>query len=663
MIKKILLTILALAVTVTPTPLFAKAPPPTDETILTQIPKESSIEEELSLMALYFTEAELQVVEAPTRYPKPITQVAENVTIITRQEIERMNAHSLYEVFDRVPGVFTYYAPPEFNSMARMTLQGSRAEHVLVLLDGTRLNSFSTGEGDLITIPVQIVDRIEIIKGPASSSWGSAMGGVIHIFTKDAGRDTTPSGQAGVSYGEADSYEYWGDVNGKAGNIGYYLYAGRQDSDGLRYDRFLERDSVYSKLHVDLPQKYALDMSFGYSDPFFRYGDFPRSDVSADQVYRTTFTTANLTAPITDSFGINLGVRHFTFDWTQNQYFLAGGVVGWMAGAVKDDLYSSTNWQEDTTNIVLHATWKHGRQTVALGGELNRTTQVKETVWGTFIVDKGWGYPPREVVPTVSQETQAVYLNDTIRLGKLTVTPGIRYDYHSRAEEQVSPSIGATYMFSDHTLVRANYARGFLDPLLSYLAINDLSQTANPDLKPEKVESYQIGVETVAMKYLRAKATLFQHNVKDEWRDDSPWVNAQKSRRQGGEIEIETIPVHGFSASANTSYVHFDPRDGRENDSSTAANLILAYEGFDSVRAELSGHYVWWDFEHHVQNRVSVYDDPLWDLRLTKSWLPKWGKKIKGFLTVRNIFNGSQYNDRNYKNPERWIEGGVTFTY
>ena len=653
MIKKILLTILALAVTVTPTTLLAKAPPSKDETILTQIPKESSFEEELSLMALYFTEAELQVIEAPTRYPKPITQVAENVTIITREEIERMNAHSLYEVLDRVPGVFTFYSPPEFNSMGRLSLQGSRPEHVLVLVDGTRQNSFSIGEGLLIDIPVQIIDRIEIIKGPASSSWGSAMGGVINIFTKDAGRETRPSGQAGASYSEWNAHEYWGDVNGRAGNIGYYLYAGRQDSDGLRYDRFLERDSVYSKLHVDLPQKYALDMSFGYSDPYWRYGDFPNLGVSATQIYRTTFTTANLTAPITDSFAINLGVRYFTFDWTQERRILSG--------ATKGALQYAENWQEHTTNMILHATWVHGIQTVALGGELNRTAQAKETVYGT------WAPPPLDVAPTVSQETQAVYLNDTIRFGNLTVTPGIRYDYHSRAEEQISPSIGATYMFSDHTLVRANYARGFLDPLLSYLASNDLWIVSNPELKPEKVESYQIGVETIAAKYFRTKATLFQHNIKDEWQliNNTTWFNTRKSRRQGGEIEIETIPFYDFTMTANTSYVHFDPRDGRENDTSSTANLILAYEGLDSVRAELSGHYVWWDELYHVQttNFDHEYDDAIWDFRLTKTWVPKWGKQLKGFLTVRNIFNGSQYHDKYYKNPERWIEGGVSLMY
>ena len=132
-----------------------------------------------------------------------------------------------------------------------------------------------------------------------------------------------------------------------------------------------------------------------------------------------------------------------------------------------------------------------------------------------------------------------------------------------------------------------------------------------------------------------------------------------------GEIEIETIPVHGFTATANTSYVHFTPRDGRENDTTSTANLILAYEGFDSVRAELSGHYVWWDELYHVEttNFDHEYDDAIWDFRLTKTWVPKWGKQLKGFLTVRNIFNGSQYHDKYYKNPERWIEGGVSLMY
>jgi vitamin B12 transporter len=77
---------------------------------------------------------------------------------------------------------------------------------------------------------VGIIDRIEVIKGPASSAWGSSLGGLINIITKAAGTTRTPSGALQVSYGEAGSLDAGAHLSGKTGPLGYFLFAGRQES-------------------------------------------------------------------------------------------------------------------------------------------------------------------------------------------------------------------------------------------------------------------------------------------------------------------------------------------------------------------------------------------------------------------------------------------------
>jgi len=146
--------------------------------------------EEMQLLQLYYRTDDLVV--SPTRHLKPICQVAENVTVVTAKEIEAMNAHTVAEVLNRIPGLFISFNR-EFGTNSFIQVQGTEHYHTLVLVDGIRWNFLSDGGAETNTIPVGIIDRIEIIKGPASSSWGSSLGGVINIITKSL-KNTTAAG-------------------------------------------------------------------------------------------------------------------------------------------------------------------------------------------------------------------------------------------------------------------------------------------------------------------------------------------------------------------------------------------------------------------------------------------------------------------------------------
>ncbi len=129
---------------------------------------EDHLPPEEELLSLYFDEEEL--VETATGSPKPITQVAENVTIVTAEEIEAMHAHSLAEVLQRQSGVFVSHFGQDFLGDSSLLLLGSQRHHVLVLLDGVRINLNSNGSALTNFIPLGIIKRIEIIKGAASST-------------------------------------------------------------------------------------------------------------------------------------------------------------------------------------------------------------------------------------------------------------------------------------------------------------------------------------------------------------------------------------------------------------------------------------------------------------------------------------------------------------
>ncbi len=118
---------------------------------------------------------ETMVVTA-SRWEMPRAEVAANITVITRKELEELPASNLSEVLRYIPGV-TVEANGGLGSETAVRIQGSEFRHVTVFQDGVPLNMLATPRTDLSYIPVDTIERIEVYKGAASSAWGSALGG------------------------------------------------------------------------------------------------------------------------------------------------------------------------------------------------------------------------------------------------------------------------------------------------------------------------------------------------------------------------------------------------------------------------------------------------------------------------------------------------------
>src|SRR3989339_884580 len=107
-------------------------------------------EEEMEILRLFYKEKDL--VTSATRYPKPVSQAAENITVITAKEIEDMNAHTVAEALNRTPGLFVN-SNQDFGAASLISIQGSEPRHVLVLIDGIPWNFMSEGSAETRPIP------------------------------------------------------------------------------------------------------------------------------------------------------------------------------------------------------------------------------------------------------------------------------------------------------------------------------------------------------------------------------------------------------------------------------------------------------------------------------------------------------------------------------
>lgn len=606
-------------------------------------PSYSMTREEKNFLLMYFKPDELKVIAA-TRSLKSISRIAEDVEVVTAADIELMNAHTLPEVLSRINGVQLIVAGSGLGSDTVVNIQGSETRQVVVMLDGIRLNNLSDNIAEIGSIPVQFIDRIEVIKGPASSVWGSSLGGVINIITKGPGAKEGPDGTVQASYGERNTSDIRAEVRGKMEKFGYYFEAGNLNSDGFYPDDQLRERNLYTTLSYDLGRETDLRFKLFYNWARRGRGRFTDYHVSTGDRLENLLAGLHLRSRLTSEFRINASLDFASQNVYYSEHLLSTG----------EESYRDTS-KGKKYEAHLKVTWSRGPQTVVAGAEL-KDDSLRSSL-----------FQPDKLELTKSD----FFVNDTITLGDLTITPGVRLDDTSGTDMFVSPSLGVTYNVGHHTLLRALVARGFNDPSLTALSGTSPWFRPNPDLGRETVWSYQAGFETGVLKFLWLKVEGFRHEISDIIvasnlvPDGSVWtyVNGGRARREGVEVEMKTVPVYNLTLAAGASYIHTKDLDTGEDIRDVPTNtynVALTYDNKSSFRARLDGRYIWWNMEDYYEGH---YNSMIFDVNVMKTLYERKGLKTEVFATGHNIFDGSQYWTTPYLNARRWFEAGLRMKF
>lgn len=173
------------------------------------------------------------LVVTATRTETAKNQLAAAATVYTRQDIERLQAKTLPELLSGSTGI-DIVQTGGYGKDTNIYMRGTNPDHVLVLIDGIKVGSVTSGTTPFQFIPLDQVERVEIIRGPQSSLYGSeAIGGVIQIFTRKGGQDEKPSVTLDAGGGSYDSYRASGTVSGKWKNSWYSLGSSQFGSQGF----------------------------------------------------------------------------------------------------------------------------------------------------------------------------------------------------------------------------------------------------------------------------------------------------------------------------------------------------------------------------------------------------------------------------------------------
>ncbi len=586
----------------------------------------------------------LEVVSA-TRSTKPLSKVAENMEVITEEDIELMNAHTLADVLRTVNGIQlnVYMGSP--GTASYPFLQGSNMDEVLVVIDGIVINEIADNIALTETVPVQNIERIEVIKGPASSAWGSSLGGVINVITKSGDLNSMPSGTLAASYGEKTTYDFKGDVSGGTDKLGYYFYAGTLHTDGLLPFQQAFSNNFYTKFLYKIANNTDIKFTLLYDNASDVEGNFPVLDDefaknSSNSLLATLSLSTNLNNNLQAIFSLRTALQNINY--IRNIYS-----TGADNGSFKEE--------DRKTGGSAKLLWSLSDQKVVIGADFdNWLLKESDFVNGNHSEDK-W----------------AIFTNDTITLGKFTVTPGIRVDSSEYISNFISPSLGITYDLGHKTIFRLYAGRGFNDPTIGQLYGDSVYYRHNANLKPEEVWSYQPGLETGILEYFWLKASFFSHNIRDAitWQTLDPntytwtYVNSDRIRRQGEELELRTIPFYNLTLAAAASFIKTTDLTTGEKIMDAPTNtysVSLQYDDKKSLSALIKGYYIWYNSDSFY---LGKYNSMLFDLNIIKPLYKGKSSSVEAYFTGHNIFDGAQYPLLEYANAHRWFEGGLRYKF
>jgi len=555
-----------------------------------------------------------------SRAPKPLSQTAENVSVITAAEIEALNAHTLADVLDTIPGIqLQHLGGPGITAFT--FIQSSDFIHVQVFVDGVPITNLGSSFSDTSLIPARIIERIEIVKGAASSSWGQALGGVINVTTKSPERGRTISGTATASIGERTTADTGLELSGASDRLGYYLSGGFLGSNGLLPNTQIGSNNAHAKLTWDLPDRGLLWAVFDYNRAMMGDRFAPAFDLKARHEKRILFASLGLRYPLGERLELEVSGRH-SFNRDINSFFNISD------GAPFTPDLPAAVVREQVSGASAKLVWRGEYNLLVAGSDYNHLEEYNNS-------------SDNSTVSPFSRRVERwdIFLNDTLTLGPVSVTPGARFDHTQTSGDQFSPSLGATWLLTENTLLRAYTARGYGLPVIGF--------TNTPSVK---IWTSQVGAESTAVPYLWLKGTLFRNMT---------WgTNVEQHLAMGSELEIRTKPVHNTSMGGGWTFTETTrTSDGTEvlNVPRHTVQLSLRYDD-KTYRGVMTGRHIWWNSEPDFNGK---YFGLIWDLHLGATLLKRENSSLELFFSGHNLFNGAQFDRDIEPNTGRWFEGGM----
>lgn len=480
-----------------------------------------------------------EVVITATKIEEPIEESTSDVTIITSKDIEKMNVGLVSQVLKRVAEIHITQNGGK-GGITDVFMRGGSSQHTLVLIDGVKVQSTTTGGFDFAGIAVGDIERIEIVKGPQSTIYGSeAMAGVINIITKKPvqGAASVSLDMEGGSYG---FYRHDLSVSGGRDGIGYRLAHSYQSSDGISSARGGNERDPFDLASMSM----RVDMSFENFDLELS-GRNSYTHVALDAFDFTTM------APADDP----------DYKQREQRYLLSG----------KGKLYLADNYEQvfSVSRFTDKLSLSHPTDPF-LNANITGTTDTLEWQHNVFVTDDytitaGAEYREEKADNAgnfkVNINNKALYVNNKLRSGELILNAGLRYDNHETFGEKTTYRLGALYDLSAvGVTLRGSYATGFRAPGINELYFPFYGNIA---LDPEQTKAWEIEAQKALGEKVSVSLTYFNQQYEDLIQTDPlTWTaaNIADADVSGVEASVSATLMEGLSLGLGYTYMETEDK-------------------------------------------------------------------------------------------------------
>jgi len=517
-------------------------------------------------------EIEVEKVYSASRFEQSVTEAPASVTIVSADDIKKSGYRTLADVLNSVRG---FYVSNDSNysylGVRGFSRPGDYNTRVLLMIDGHRLNDNIYDQAQIGTefpLDVDLIERVEIVRGPGSSLYGtSAFFAVINVVTRPGWQK--PTGETAVAYGSDDAHQMrltlGSDLPAGAAALvsgTFFDTRGEQRLYYREYDNPASNNGIAD--NVDGGRNYSLFSRITWNDFTLQALLAKREKTVPTGAYGTVFNDAgNRTYdergyldlkylrkldPTLELFG------RLTYDsYNYEGRYIYDQSPGGPSRVVNKDKANGRWW----------------------GGEL----QLTKTLYASHILTLGgeWRDNLRQEQRNFDEQPPATYLDDKRRsyalglflqdnwkvLKNLHLTLGVRYDYDYTAGSATSPRAALVYSPWEKTAFKLLYGAAFRAPNAYELYYDDsgISTRANGDLKPEKIRTYEGVYEQYLGEQLRTSLSSFYYRtddlisqVTDPGSGLSTFQNIDKTEAYGGGAEIEGRWANELAGRLSYSY-------------------------------------------------------------------------------------------------------------
>lgn len=610
------------------------------------------------------------VVVTATKSDRKQSGIGRVTTVINAEELRRSEGETLGEVLNNQAGIRINGANGAPGTNQSVFLRGAADGYTLIMIDGVTVYDPSqiTSHFDLNLIPLDMIDHIEIIRGAASTLYGSgAVAGVINIITKKGG-DKPLGGSLAFSGGSYTTFRENAGIYGKTKLLDYHVNFTNLDTKGFpaavdttgkgnfKNDGFHEK-AVNAGFGVQVNGQFRIS-------PFFRYsyekGDLPAGAFTDDPYY--TYDTKYLQTGLQSVYSLQGGEFHllYSFNTTERNY-------------LDDTASGKSNYYREKDNSRLQVVDAYFNYNISNKVELltGASYTFSDLNQNSLYIVPGYTAPGAISDDSTRAILASAYASLFLKNENgFNLEAGGRLNNHSVYGFNPTFTFNPFYSFHGRHKIFAVVASSFNAPSLYQL----YSPYGNRFLKPEKGMSYEAGFETMPDGKLKLRISGFKRDMKDVIAFGTKYINYNRQDDYGGELEAEYVPDNKITLKGYYAYVSGKVTAQNGAKDTTYNNLFkraastfgasLAWQATPSL-------FIGSDLKYTGRRddlRFNLWPQPvtveslkpyvLWNIQAGYTF----GRKIYLFADLKNITNSDYVESLGYATRKFNFDAGVRFS-